>query len=758
MVSRLLATSSAVLLGAGLLVGAGPVSASDESPARGSQALEAATDHDEARGDLPAIIRVWTTIGGSRPVAGARVRLVGPDGRTLAGAVSAANGQAVLMPDSTPPRGSWLVAVGGQAEGVTPGALRMVGRVRSVDSQVADINAFTTFEVACDRTGRSRVGCDRLLTRALGLPRGPDHSRGAALANLHFSPDRVISAAAERGESIWRIVRSAVERGASGIAEYRATPPRPRSVVNRAGVASALMSAVLGTVASKIVAPYVDKLLLAMGLKKPEPDLATAEQVAELQQQIDAVEAQLVTLQTQQQATLSLLSNIAGSIDEIEYSTLRASFLKQNGDLTTLALDLHYLSAYADCAQSSANPEQCGTPLSEDGPSSGVGPTDCASTETVVNEWQRAALTQCAYLLNALSAYTGTYAQSVAESTLVGSAGSQTGLVQWAQVAYASHVGDGMVTTANQGAIRSVGEYWLNQWSIDISAWLIASDQPGVLPNTQQPAVVLSEASNDARAASTAAADTTGRYFGRQINAACSTLVYNQRTGSKLDLVADVWSGYPTTTPCDSGNWSAYSRERIAEGSLPNFASLAAHWRPTTSNAALTSCDRVSADVTGYLTRLFISVCDGVSFQAASPTFARACINPTGVPAQPFPIWSYSSNSFPFTQLPTPSGGKMVSTCADLADMTVGPAFNGGWFYCPSANDFPLRCPTLAFSGPVVELARNPSPRAQPGYGGGTVLSLLPFGAPAGQRATTYTRYRLMESVLAPGEAYLPVT
>ncbi len=50
-------------------------------------------------------------------------------------------------------------------------------------------------------------------------------------------------------------------------------------------------------------------------------------------------------------------------------------------------------------------------------------------------------------------------------------------------------------------------------------------------------------------------------------------------------------------------------------------------------------------------------------------------------------------------------------------------------------------------------------PRSWPThYGGGTILSLIPFGAPADQRATTSTDYWLMERSLQAGEAYLPTT
>jgi len=70
----------------------------------------------------------------------------------------------------------------------------------------------------------------------------------------------------------------------------------------------------------------------------------------------------------------------------------------------------------------------------------------------------------------------------------------------------------------------------------------------------------------------------------------------------------------------------------------------------------------------------------------------------------------------------------------------------------------PFNCKGRWWAGPIVDSLENVTDQQQPGYGGGTLLSLLPLGAPADQRATTHTRYWLMESSLNPGEVFLPRT
>lgn len=760
MLNRAAVVLFSVALGAGLLHGANPAQAVDDVPTQNTSATEFLSVQGDLREGLPAIIRVWTTVSDRHPVAGARIRLIDRDGRTLARATSAANGQAILMLDEAPPRGASLVSIGGASEGILSGILRMRGRVRAVPSQVVDINPLTTLESACAETRRSRPACDRMLHRALGMPIGPDHSRLAALADWHFSAKGMIESAERDNTSIWQVARSAVSQGASGVSELRAVSPRPRTVVQPAGVASALAEAVLGTIASKVAAPYVDKLLLAMGLQKPTPDVATAEQVAQLQQQLDVVEQQLATVEAQQQSSESLLNTITGTLDEMQYTTLRSSFLRQSGDLATLAQDLHYLMAYTDCSQSNANSSECGTPLAEDAPTTGVGPTDCASTANAVNDWQKAALVQCAYLLNTIAAYTANYAQNVARTTLVGDGGMQAGLVQWAQVAYASHVGDGLVTTANQANIRTVGEYWLSQWSVDISAWLIASNQAGVLPNTQQPAVVFRIASGDAQDADDAGTDTTGRYFGKQINTLCTTMVFNQRTGTKMDLVLNVPDNeYDNARPCDtSSNWGPLQKPRITSGTIPNFAALAAHFRPTTEVAALANCIHLNDDPNpnSQFAGLDISVCDSVSLNADSAEYGRACISPMWTRLAQIRYFRPTRSAIGW---PQPEGAQFftASSCADFANLTVGAPWSGGIKICQPSYDI-FNCRDRYWAGPIVDSLVNVTDQQQPGYGGGTLLSLLPLGAPADQRATTYSRYWLMESPLNPGEVFLPRT
>lgn len=770
-------------LSIGLLAVPTAASANEGSGSRETSAVDQVLEPDalvRSTPPLPDIVRGWATLAPGRPVAAARVRLLDPSGRVLARTRTAPNGQFLLQPEQPVVEGSTVVVRGGTTQGFPGVRVWLKAPIDPSDNGVIDVNLLTTLFAACVVQPDAEK-CGTGLTEHLQLPPGVDHAQVMRDLGLYLDVDTVLERARSRDVTTWKASRELVAAGFNAGESLRVTSvgaaeARERTV-STAEIGSDLASAVIGGVLSRISGNLADKLLVSWGLKSPEsvPGM-TAADVTALKAQLQGIETSLQTVISNQQVELSELSKISQGISAVQYTTLRTGFAAQSQELAAIAEYLHFLLEFGDCASGNPTTSECASLPADPEPASGVGITACHEPPAGASTWISGVYVQCAYLMNNIAAYASKYQVDSAASALAGSGAGTAGLIQWGQVAYLDHVLNSVLTSANQGLVRAVGSYWLNQWEYDVLAWALAGQQPSLLPNTVAPSVAKAAASQHANQITTAAADTSGQYFGREIVTGCP-VVYDHGNAKLYGLRTNIYSvGYRVIVPGSTGSTTPSTSQPDCDvvglagspwvGGWSQDTSLSGNARASTITGFLARISPIAVDATRCspillygMARPALEVCQKMNLDQGGVLEGGACLSaPNDVQRRTgaLPIFQQVPNRVYNSRPPWSAGSLSVTSCADLQAAHLPAPFSQRVIYCtPSENYLEcLRRPYQVF-GPISP--RLPSPfNSGPGLGGQNLLQQLPLNSP--YKGDSITSYVFGQRGLLSGERYLPVT
>lgn len=760
------------------------------------------------------MVRVWAKVSDHAPVIGGAVEIFDQRGQSLGHAKTGQTGQAVIFLTQPIDQDMTARVLGGSSELISGDDIHLIVKFSSDEVGVVHINPYTTLMAA----HRQTIGQDSLIISKKDvqdsiheyyeIPSDFEQVITSRTGSILFDCEGFVNESKAMGMSLWEYANYVSQLISDGskriqvldtVASFK-MPQRQGAIVKptTAGFFGAdLLFSVLTTVgegaASKAGVTLADKILISMGFLEPPPDYgATLDQI---KSEVENISQAIIETQKH----ISYLSNFERRINadvlKGTYTTLVREFNAQYTALNNLAEYLEFLSQYSNCTTEPTG-DDCANEPTIIIPPTGVGRDIChIDLIPTGSAWGDASIIQCVYFMNALSEYTTEYLPQQATNMIANRIASSPGILQVAQNAYAAAELKDVITSQNQLDMLSVGEYWLHLWSWDIIFWLLASEEPSVLPNYLSPDLVFKGAKKLAETIDNASQDTTGNYFPRRIPSHCDMLAYDRSdeklygigqfyriNSSEISGVSAVrhavklYSTQNGTEPCDPASnssrssngsdtdllthrfpvgWDGVDPSDPTTAMMPQgisaFLGNLTEYAAVGTQTSKIACYRMTLSEQLHSSSGYVGVCPYIKLTSPTTVLGMSCNYANGTAGYINPWEPTNNNRFN----PPKFEEVNVSSCENLktnsGEVWVRTSMIGGPYRIVAVANGPLKRP----EHPLYEISTS---GAQPPLvGGGEILGHLPTSAsnPKDKLKTVQDKI-FMKRNLFEGEVYVP--